>query len=53
MHSIFENALTEVMYGAFSKSGDSFAGPIGLVTHIGTSNPPQYKATMNLIANLG
>lgn len=52
-HSLFQNALAEIMYGAISKSGDSFNGPIGLFTHIGTSNPPQYKATMNLITNVG
>lgn len=52
-HSLFENALAEIMYGGISKSGDSFAGPVGLLTHIGTSNPPQYKATLNLITNIG
>ena len=52
-HSLFENALAEVMYGGISKSGDSFAGPVGLFTHIGTSNHPQYKATLNLITNIG
>lgn len=52
-HSLFQNALAEIMYGSISKSGDSFNGPVGLLTHIGTSNPPQYKATLNLITNIG